>query len=1168
MRITRLLLTRYGHLSDVSLEFDAGVGLHIVLGGNEAGKSTALAAISDALFGFPHRTPFAFLHEQQELRVGIEVEMADGRRGSFVRRKGRRDTLRDAADAPVPESAMAAFLAGASRERFTELFGMDGAELRRGGLAILKGEGEIGQSIVQAYTGLHNVRGAVDRLNDEALRLYGDRRGKRAFHIAADSIQAARREMDAHSVRRADYEKARTERADAIQARQANTTAEAELAAERAQLDRIRRTTPARLALQRHQSARVALGVVASLPPDAEDQRRKAVQTRESLLRELERESNAQSLDEAALQGLPIDEALLAEAAAIDALAADLQRIESAVRDRESQERQAGEALGRVEDCGKRLGLPLDAEALLQRMPSDPARSEASGAISEHTRLSGQRDGLADELAQASEAVLACRDNLAALGEAEPADALIAAVQAATAEGPVDEELDAAHAAYRESQFAADRAIAALPLWSGTAEALSLMQLPLASLTTQAEGELAAATAEAAACERTLRDHEQALQRLAAELAGVLAGGVPPSRETITVARERRDRAWRLIRRHRIEGGPPPTADERDGLPGDLAHGLGILIAEADALADHHAGEAERLASLQQVQANTARTTALRDGGRAALAEAKTRLEAAKAAWARLWQPSGITAQDPAVMREWRALRDAALTRIEDARAKQAALAPIQARHIRVRDPLTSVVPSSVPAAEGRVAPLLRAARQRLTEWEEGGRRRSEARTALAERKRALAALGRRQEALEEKLSVWQERWATIATAVGLTADASATAGADALEIWTKIDLHAHGWRAARERIGAMTADIEAFDRSSAECATRCAAGLVAAPAPERVRTLATRLAASRTAAAKREELRQRLATRAETLTTLENRLARAEDELAALRKLAGAQDDEALSAAIERAKEAAVLAAQIADREAELRRLDDGLTLDALAREAEGTDLEQLPARIKEIEARLSTIGEENEALAVSLRDVGSRLAAMERGQDAAGALQRMHDAAAEAEAIAARYVRVQLSHALLRAGVERFRREQQTPLLRAAGALFGALTAGRYERLAADEMEDGRIAVLALQPDGSSCPADRLSEGTRDQLYLALRLAAIQTHASHVEPLPFIADDLLASFDDQRARTALRALASFGQVTQTILFTHHAHIAALAEPATSRLHHLPDLADARGGT
>ena len=74
-------------------------------------------------------------------------------------------------------------------------------------------------------------------------------------------------------------------------------------------------------------------------------------------------------------------------------------------------------------------------------------------------------------------------------------------------------------------------------------------------------------------------------------------------------------------------------------------------------------------------------------------------------------------------------------------------------------------------------------------------------------------------------------------------------------------------------------------------------------------------------------------------------------------------------------------------------------------------------------------------------------------------------------------------------------------------------------------------------------------LSEGARDQLYLALRVAIVEAHCRTAAPLPFIADDLLVHFDDTRAAAALRLLAELGRTTQVILFTHHEHIAAMAQ-------------------
>jgi uncharacterized protein YhaN len=89
-----------------------------------------------------------------------------------------------------------------------------------------------------------------------------------------------------------------------------------------------------------------------------------------------------------------------------------------------------------------------------------------------------------------------------------------------------------------------------------------------------------------------------------------------------------------------------------------------------------------------------------------------------------------------------------------------------------------------------------------------------------------------------------------------------------------------------------------------------------------------------------------------------------------------------------------------------------------------------------------------------------------------------------------------------------------------------------------------------------------EALSEGARDQLYLALRVAAIEGHVANAEPLPFIADDLLVNFDDTRAAAAIELLSALGRTTQVILFTHHDHIATLAVGQTgAAVQRLPPL-------
>ena len=76
-------------------------------------------------------------------------------------------------------------------------------------------------------------------------------------------------------------------------------------------------------------------------------------------------------------------------------------------------------------------------------------------------------------------------------------------------------------------------------------------------------------------------------------------------------------------------------------------------------------------------------------------------------------------------------------------------------------------------------------------------------------------------------------------------------------------------------------------------------------------------------------------------------------------------------------------------------------------------------------------------------------------------------------------------------------------------------------------------------------------LSDGARDQLYLALRLASLERFAERNEPMPLVLDDVLIHFDEQRARAALAVLADFSATAQVLFFTHSARLCELAREA-----------------
>jgi uncharacterized protein YhaN len=132
----------------------------------------------------------------------------------------------------------------------------------------------------------------------------------------------------------------------------------------------------------------------------------------------------------------------------------------------------------------------------------------------------------------------------------------------------------------------------------------------------------------------------------------------------------------------------------------------------------------------------------------------------------------------------------------------------------------------------------------------------------------------------------------------------------------------------------------------------------------------------------------------------------------------------------------------------------------------------------------------------------------------------------------------------------MERFRETSQGPILRAASELFGRITCGSFEGLRADQDADGSPVLVGVRPGGrETVPIEGMSDGTADQLYLSLRLAGLEHYLAANDPMPFVVDDILIKFDNDRAAAALQALARLSEKTQVIFFTHHKHLSDMAQ-------------------
>jgi uncharacterized protein YhaN len=285
----------------------------------------------------------------------------------------------------------------------------------------------------------------------------------------------------------------------------------------------------------------------------------------------------------------------------------------------------------------------------------------------------------------------------------------------------------------------------------------------------------------------------------------------------------------------------------------------------------------------------------------------------------------------------------------------------------------------------------------------------------------------------------------------------------------------------------------------------------------------------------------------------------------ARLRAGHGLSEDADALAEAERAKRRRELAAQLDQARHDLAALGDGrseLELRAEARDADPDGLAAEAQAIDEAEKQAQPAYEEAARAAVLARQ---QLEALRHRAGIGEAALQANDAALAAAELTARWVRLTAAQLLLATAIERFRAANEHPMLRRASdifALIAAAAANPIQRLTVTYGRKDQPVLVGLRRDGSQCPVEGMSDGTRDQLYLALRIAAIEAAARDGEPMPFIADDLFITSDDQRTAPGLQALAELGASTQVLLFTHHRSVVDTARtllPATElRVHEL----------
>ncbi|MEW2352993.1 AAA family ATPase [Spirillospora sp. NPDC029432] len=1143
MRIERLDLIAYGAFDGHSLDGLGEPGVHVVYGPNEAGKSTALSAFDQLLYGIDHHSRYAFRHGNRT-RLGARLSAAGGVALEIVRRKKRKDDLVDGNGDPLGQGALAPFLGGVDRETFTTEFALNSDELRRGGRLLASGGGDMAQLLAAARSGLL-LNAVLNKIDHRQGELFLPRGKRPAINALLDRLREVRKKESEAMLHPNQYWDAEHSAAEA-ERRLAETEADLRTAQRlRNARHHLLENLPA-LARLRELEEQVeqisAQGPVATddiraqLPElmNQRSERTGARSTHGGLLEETERQ----------LAGMGQDEALLPHTAAIERLAKGIKAILDELDRRDSA---SGEASGRRARAASRLRtVHADATLADERLYRIPEALRGEGQ-----ELRDRGRTLRDDLTHARDAVKRCRDKHERIGKelsALPAGEDVSQLQNAYASIPtgLEEKLADTEADERKLDRRFRQARNRLDLPELTPEGVLELRLPDQERATRAERDFQDLEQRLRDRARELDDAQHRLATCRRDLDRLVSADAPPTHEELQARRGERDD---LFARFLDD---PSVLDS-----------LSEAVRRADGTADLMLRHAERVNKRAELSREIADLEAAVHGHQTAVDEALAEQESGQRRWEALWEghpaPAPDIGQASKTLDAFDRLQTSA-QELQDVRIElQGRRERLNAHTARLRHLLRlgEDAPTAVDAAQDSAvfAEMVETARGRLDEHQRIAQDRAAVQRDLTTAETELEEAESAKADAEKALAVHDGRWQRFLSSASLAADRDFDAALTDLEDLSLVAADVDAAEAMEHKLQEGEQRISEFRVLLEETFGACGRDVPVSVAgwPDAIDTLAQDLQEQRDGAQQRKTLLANRASLVEQVAKADADLRGVESRLLEFSGRLGLSSIAELEAAAERASAFREKTTALANIR---QTLPEGRELDRLREEAEETSTEELAEELEELNDRI----EELET---------ARATWLERRVERQGVLDGLDggDAAARAEAEIAQicagladdaeeFLRLEAARIAINACMEEYRNSDQEPVLARAAAMFAQLTCGDYAGLEMSDEE--RPSIRAKTSAGTLLVPAALSEGTCDQLYLALRLATLERHAVAGNALPIVVDDLLMSFDEERTEAALRVLDSMADRFQVIVFTHHKHVVdgAVEELPAGRCH------------
>jgi uncharacterized protein YhaN len=1016
----------------------------------------------------------------------------------------------------------------------------------RGGEDLLAGKGDVAQSLFEAGTGITGLRQVLASLDSEADSLFTPRSKSAPVNYYISEYEKHHKLIRELSVPARDW----AEKRDALENDEGKLgSLKARLSAQittRERLGRLRLAIPHAARRSEILKELSDLGAAKELSESASRDRERAQQRdRDAHRRKIEAENKLERLHKD-LEKLQTPQGFLDHAERISSVYARLASYRNAVRDlpkvhaeQQESERQATEILRGVSP-----GLSL-AEAGTLRL-TVVQRTRIRGLVSEHNKLQ-ERLKTANKRAQSTRN--AWEEGQRALVKMPPTkdtDELERIVARVFRDGDVEAAVsrEAGDLAVAEAQVDAD--LSRLPLWTGSLNQLETLKIPTLERIESFERELDDLSNAQKLMDARHEENRQHMEVVAQEIQTLQIGWAVPTTDDLQKARDRRDRGWQLVRRAWVEEKSDPDEEKEFDGERPLDQGYEKAVVVADEVADRLWREADRAAKLAALQSDRESHTAFSANLEKEQSSLTSVLHDWRKRWDETWRNTGITPGLPKEMRAWLNRHEGLLAQIRSMRLRQQSIAQKRERTTGHKEELNRALQAlDEPGVDATqtLAAVLERARSVVDVANHVRKERTDS-------ERDVQRLAKEREA-ERESAAWREAWQKALLPLNASDEISpeeASAIVEKLEeLFNKIESGAE----KSGRIDEMAQHVAQFEGDVSALVDDLDPKLRGLQPEQASIKLQDLLTSARKEAATRKGIEGQIAEETNVLGECSREITEAQSELADMMAKAGCEDLIALELAEKQSDRIRMLKNELNGVNQTLASFSTAEGLESLVGECEGVDPDSLPFEIEELEKVIKSFEEERSTLDQKIGGDRTALETIDGSDRAAAAAEEAQSALASIRDHAEHFLRVKVASEVLRRHIERYREQNQDPILRRASEVFRQLTLGSFHSLKTGFDEKDRPVLLGVRPSLSEVEVAGMSDGTRDQLFLALRLASLKLQLASAESLPFITDDILINFDDGRAEATIAELANLSSKTQVLFFTHHPRLSDLARKA-----------------